>query len=61
MLGEGSFGAVWAAVPCRQQFQKGSGAVVAVKFINVQSFKQEVLAKGGYLGRELAVIKTLEP
>ena len=59
LLGEGTFGAVWAAVPCRQQSPKFSGESVAVKFINVISLKRQVLAIGGYLGRELAVIKLL--
>ena len=59
LLGRGSFGAVWAAVLCRQQFPKGSGDSVAVKFINVTSFSRQVLAGEGYLGRELAVIKLL--
>ena len=59
LLGEGTFGAVWAAVPRRQQFQGASGDSVAVKFINVRSFKKEVLSKKGFLGRELAVIKVL--
>ena len=59
LLGEGTFGAVWAAVPLRQQFQGASGDSVAVKFINVMSFKKQVLNKKGFLGRELAVIKVL--
>ena len=59
LLGEGTFGAVWAAVPRRQQFQGASGDSVAVKFINVMSFKKQVLNKKGFLGRELAVIKVL--
>ena len=59
LLGRGTFGAVWAAVPCRQQFPKGSGDSVAVKFINVTSFSRQVLAREGYLGRELVVIKLL--
>ena len=59
LLGEGTFGAVWAAVPRRQQFQGASGDSVAVKFINVMSFKKQMLNKKGFLGRELAVIKVL--
>ena len=48
LLGEGTFGAVWAAVPRRQQFQGASGDSVAVKFINVMSFKKQVLHKKGF-------------
>ena len=59
LLGQGAFGAVWAAVPCRQLFPKGSGDSVAVKSINVTSFSRQVLAREGYLGRELVVIKIL--
>ena len=59
LLGEGTFGTVWAAVLCRQQSPKGSGESVAVKFINVISLSRQVLATGGYLGRELVVIKLL--
>ena len=57
--GEGTFGAVWVAVPCRQQYPKVSGDSVAVKFINVTSFGRQVLAREVYLGRELVVIKLL--
>ena len=59
LLGRGTFGAVWVAVPCRQQSPKGSGDSVAVKFINVTSFSRQVLAREGDLGRELAVMKLL--
>ena len=59
LFGRGTIGAVWAAVPCRQQYPKVSGDSVAVKFINVTSFSRQVLAREGYLGRELAVIKLL--
>ena len=59
LLGEGTFGTVWAAVPCRQQSPKGSGKCVAVKFISVTSLERQVLDLGGPLGRELAVIKVL--
>ena len=58
LLGEGTFGTVWAAVPCRQQSPKG-GKDIAVKFINVTSLERQVLDLGGPLGRELAVIKVL--
>ena len=60
LLGEGTFGAVWVAVPCRQQVQNDSGACVALRSINVQSFKKEVSARGCYLGREVAMINMLE-
>ena len=59
LFGRGTFGAVWVAVPCRQQYPKVSGDPVAVKFINVTSFSRQVLAREGYLGRELVVIKLL--
>ena len=51
LFGRGTFGAVWVAVPRRQQFQGASGDSVAVKFINVMSFKKQVLNKTGFLGR----------
>jgi len=59
LLGAGTFGTVWAAVPCRPQSPKGSGKHVAVKFIHVVSLSKQVLDLGGSLGRELAVIKVL--
>ena len=59
LLGEGTFGTVWAAVPCRQQSPKGSGESVAVKFIHVIRLERQAFAPGGSLGRELAVIKVL--
>ena len=59
LLGEGTFGAVWAAVPLRQQYQGASGDSDAVKFINVVSFQLQVLRKKGFVARELAVIKVL--
>ena len=48
LLGEGTFGAVFAAVPRRQQFQGARRDSVAVKFINVMSFKKQVLNKKGF-------------
>ena len=60
LLGEGSCGAVRADVPCRNQFQKGSGPAVAVKFIHVRSFRRDVLARGGFIGSVLAVLKILK-
>ena len=59
LLGAGTFGTVWAAVPCRPQSPKGSGKHVAVKFIHVVSLSKQVLDLGSSLGRELAVIKVL--
>ena len=59
LLGEGTFGTVWVAVPCRQQYPKVSGDSVAVTFISATSFSKPVLARKGYLGRELTVIKLL--
>ena len=59
LFGRGTFGAVWAAALCRQQYPKVSGDSVAVKSINDTSFSRQVLAREGYLGRELAVIKLL--
>ena len=59
LLGAGTFGTVWAAVPCRPQSPKGSGKYVAVKFIHVVSLSKQVLDPGGPLGRELVVIKVL--
>ena len=46
-------------VPFRQQSPKGSGKSVAVKFINVISWRRQVLDPRGYLGRELVVVKLL--
>ena len=58
LFGRGTFGTVWVAVPCRQQYPKVSGDSVAVRFINVTSFSRQVLAREGYLGRELVVINS---
>ena len=46
LFGEGTIGATFAAVPCRQQSQQ---AVVAVKLIGVTSLSKEVVADPGYL------------
>ena len=51
LLGEGTFGAVFASVPRRQQFEGASGDSVAVKFINVLSFEKQVLRKKGLLAK----------
>ncbi len=56
LLGEGTIGALFAAVPCRQQSQQ---AVVAVKFMGDHSLTQELLADGGWLARELYDISGL--
>ena len=42
LFDRGTFGAVWVAVPCRQQYPKVSGDSVAVMFISVTSFSREV-------------------